>query len=616
MSGRITLAAAFAAVLVAPLVVPTYHALLMLPFMAYAVVLLGLNLLFGYTGLVSFGHALFVGLGAYAGAFLTGRFGVRSFEVMLLTAALLGALVAAPVGALCVRYVKIYFGMLTLAFGMVFYTFLLKFYRLTGGDEGMPVLRPLLLGRDLGGIPKTDYLVGPYYYYALGVLVVAGALMWRVVHSPFGLCLRTIRDNPAKAETLGISVAWYRWYAFVISAVYAAVGGALLGPPTGNVDPTLVYWTHSGNMVFMTLLGGFSSFFGPVLGAFVFIYLQDFVMSVVPYWRLIFGAMLAVIVIFAPGGLMGLFALRPAKARPASSQGTGETPTISTQPTHAGGGRADLAPTTLAPTLPATTLPARALPARTILRADNVRKLYGEFCALDGVTLSIDDGEFVSIIGPNGAGKSTLINVLTGTLRPTAGRVHFNGRDITGVGPARLARLGMARSFQLVQIFPDLTVLETLQAAVVSRLRRGTRMLGSLAHDRAIQHGALELAELFDFGDKLHVPARHLAQGDKKLLDIASAFALRPEIILLDEPTSGVSTADKTAIMETLVSASKQVGLRAIIQVEHDMDIVFGYSDRIIALHQGKVLADAPPETIRADVNLVDMVIGRGAVAR
>jgi len=306
--GRVVLGLALLALLILPLVLSPYRLLLMLPFMAYGVILLGLNLLFGYTGLVSFGHALFVGVGAYAGAFLTTRAGIRSLEVIVLAAAVLGALIAAPVGLLCVRYVKIYFGMLTLAFGMVFYTFLLKFYRLTGGDEGMQVLRPLLLGLNLDAMPKTNYLVGPYYYYCLGVLIVAAAVMWRIVHSPFGLCLRTIRDNPVKAEALGVSVTRYRWYAFVISAVFAAVGGALLGPPTGNVDPTLAYWTHSGSLVFMALLGGFASFFGPVLGAFVFIFLQDAVMSVVPYWRLVFGAILAAIVIFAPGGLMGLFA--------------------------------------------------------------------------------------------------------------------------------------------------------------------------------------------------------------------------------------------------------------------------------------------------------------------
>ena len=251
-----------------------------------------------------------------------------------------------------------------------------------------------------------------------------------------------------------------------------------------------------------------------------------------------------------------------------------------------------------------------------ILKAEGLRKLYGEFCALDGVSLAVRAGEFVSIIGPNGAGKSTLINILTGVTPPSAGTVRFKDRDVSGIGPVRLARLGMARSFQLVQIFPDLSVLETLQAAVVARLGRGTRLFASLSGDSEVQEGALEVAELFGLGEKRAVPAKHLPQGDKKLLDVASAFALRPEIILLDEPTSGVSTADKTAMMEIMVAAAKRIGIQAIIQVEHDMDIVFGYSDRIVALHQGRILADATPAEIQADQRVVDTVIGRRARAR
>ncbi len=246
-----------------------------------------------------------------------------------------------------------------------------------------------------------------------------------------------------------------------------------------------------------------------------------------------------------------------------------------------------------------------------ILEAHDITKFYGGFCALDGVSLGIKDGEFVSIIGPNGAGKSTLVNVLTGVLHPTSGRVRFKDRDVHGIGAVALARLGMARSFQLVHIFPDLTVQETLEAAVVSRLGRGTRLFASLAGDREVRGAALEVAELFGLAGRRHTLSRQLAQGDKKLLDVASAFALRPEVILLDEPTSGVSTADKTTIMETLIAASRRIGLRAIVQVEHDMDIVFGYSHRIIALHQGKVLADAAPAELRADTRLVDLVIGR-----
>jgi len=253
---------------------------------------------------------------------------------------------------------------------------------------------------------------------------------------------------------------------------------------------------------------------------------------------------------------------------------------------------------------------------RAILEASGLTKFYGPFRALDGVSVSVGSGEFVSIIGPNGAGKSTLINLLTGVSAPTSGTVRFLGRDVTGVGSVALARHGMARSFQLVQIFPNLTVLETLQAAAVSRLGRGVRPFASLARDREVRESALEVAELFGLADKRAFPARQLPQGDKKLLDVASAFALRPKVILLDEPTSGVSTADKRAIMEILVTASRRVGIEAVIQVEHDMDIVFGYSDRIIALHQGRVLADASPREIEANAEVVDAVIGRWAAGR
>jgi branched-chain amino acid transport system ATP-binding protein len=250
-----------------------------------------------------------------------------------------------------------------------------------------------------------------------------------------------------------------------------------------------------------------------------------------------------------------------------------------------------------------------------ILEARDVTHFYGDFCALDRVSLAIEPGQCVSIIGPNGAGKSTLVNVLTGLVSPSAGTVRFQGRDIRGLGPVRLARLGLARSFQLVQIFPALTVLETLQAAVLSRLGRGRRLLGSLAGETGVRRDAEHVAELFGLHDKLHAPSRILAQGDKKLLDVAAAFALRPHAILLDEPTSGVSTRAKTAVMQMLVRAARGVGVQAILLVEHDMDIVFGYSDRIVALQQGRTLADTTPAGLRADEAVLAAVVGRPPTA-
>jgi branched-chain amino acid transport system permease protein len=310
-SSRVAVAAAVALLLAYPWIASPYYATHMVRFFAYAVIVLGLNLLFGYTGLLSFGHSLFVGVGGYTAAVLTSQLGVRSMEAVLLLAALASALVATPVGVFCVRYARIYFAMLTLAFAMLFHSFLLKFYHLTGGDEGMRVVRPALLGVDLAGAPQIAFLGQHYYYYAAAVCLLGLLVMGRIVGSPFGLGLRAIRENPEKAAALGVDVGRYRWAAFVVSAVYAGVGGALLGPITGQVDPGLAYWIHSGNLVFMTLLGGFTHFLGPVVGAFVFIHLQDQVMSLIPYWRLVFGVILAALVIFVPGGLMSLPAIRP-----------------------------------------------------------------------------------------------------------------------------------------------------------------------------------------------------------------------------------------------------------------------------------------------------------------
>jgi branched-chain amino acid transport system permease protein len=301
------LAGAMLAVVLVPFLGRDYYATLMLPFFGYGIALLGLNLLFGYTGLLSFGHALFVALGAYVAAFFTTRLGILHLELILLASTLTALVVAIPTGLLCVRYVKIYFGMLTLAFGMLFYSFLYKFYHLTGGDEGMRVLRPKLLGQSFESLDKVPFLIGPYYYYSLALLMVAVFVMWRIVRSPFGLCLRSIRENPSKAEYLGVSVRRYSFLAFLIAGLFGAVGGTLLTIPTGLADPLLAYWTHSGNLVFMMLLGGFANFLGPLLGAFVFIFLQDQVMSLTEYWRFVFGAILAIVVIFFPRGLMGLF---------------------------------------------------------------------------------------------------------------------------------------------------------------------------------------------------------------------------------------------------------------------------------------------------------------------
>jgi len=289
-----------------PLIAPPYYVSLMVPFFGYAIALLGFNLLFGYTGLLSFGHAMFLGFGAYGAAIVAGVFGIKSFEAVIVVVALASMLAALPIGYLCVRYTGIFFGMLTLAFGMLFHSFLFKFYHLTGGDSGMRVPRMNILGLEFAKYNKIELLSGPFYYYCLALLVLAGLLMWRLVHSPFGLHLKAIRDNARKAEYLGVHVHRFRLAAFVISAGFGAVGGAILGFRVGLADPELVYWTQSGQLVFMAVLGGFSNFFGPIIGALTYTLLQDQLQSLTQYWRFFLGAILALIVIGFPSGIAGL----------------------------------------------------------------------------------------------------------------------------------------------------------------------------------------------------------------------------------------------------------------------------------------------------------------------
>jgi branched-chain amino acid transport system ATP-binding protein len=241
-----------------------------------------------------------------------------------------------------------------------------------------------------------------------------------------------------------------------------------------------------------------------------------------------------------------------------------------------------------------------------LLETRGVSKAFGEFRALEDVSIAVAPDELVSVIGPNGAGKTTLVNLLTGLLEPTAGEVLFRGKSIAGIGPVKLAEQGLARSFQLIAIFPQLTVEETIATALISRQSKRWHLFSRLAADATIRTRAREVARIFGLDRRLGAAAAALSQGEKKLLDVASAFALDPEVILLDEPTG-----DKHEIMGILIAAGRKAGVKAIVLVEHDMDLVAAYSSRIVALSGGKVLADLPPDRFFADAALVDAVVGR-----
>ncbi|MGQ0664587.1 MAG: branched-chain amino acid ABC transporter permease [Pseudomonadota bacterium] len=306
---RRVLAAAAAVALVLfllPVVGTPYQVSLLSYGLIFAIAALGFNLLLGYTGLLSFGHSAYFGAGAYAVAFIVKYMKISSMEVFIVGGVLASALVAALFGFLCVRYTRIFFSILTLALSQVLWSLAFKFFWITGGTDGLRVPTPTLLGVPIGaGQDKMAFLAHRYYYYVLVVFLVCVGVMWVIVHSPFGKALQAIRDNETRAEFVGIQVRYYRWVAFVISGMYTGLAGALWVPLNGLTTPDILHWTFSGKIVFFTVLGGFQTFFGPIIGAVAYNYLETYAVGYTVYWQLVLGVVLVTLVLALPGGIAG-----------------------------------------------------------------------------------------------------------------------------------------------------------------------------------------------------------------------------------------------------------------------------------------------------------------------
>jgi branched-chain amino acid transport system permease protein len=298
------------ALVILPFVVPPYQTVLLSYGLVFAIAALGFNLLLGYTGLLSFGHSAYFGAGAYAVAFVVKYLKIDSMEVLLLAGILGSAFVAALFGLLCVRYTKIFFGILTLALSQVLWSLAFKFFWVTGGSDGLRVPTPTLLAGTVkigatAGQDKLDFLSHRYYFYVLAIFVICVVLMWVIVHSPFGKALQAVRDNETRAEFVGVQVWHYRWVAFLISGVYTGLAGALWVPLNGLTTPEILHWTFSGKIVFFTVLGGFQTFFGPIVGAVIYNYLETYAVGHTVYWQMVLGIVLVVLVLALPAGIVG-----------------------------------------------------------------------------------------------------------------------------------------------------------------------------------------------------------------------------------------------------------------------------------------------------------------------
>jgi branched-chain amino acid transport system ATP-binding protein len=244
-----------------------------------------------------------------------------------------------------------------------------------------------------------------------------------------------------------------------------------------------------------------------------------------------------------------------------------------------------------------------------LLRTANLRKQFGETRACDGLNFVVSKGEFLSLVGSNGAGKTTLVNLISGHLQPDSGQILLEDRDITFATVTDRIRAGIARSFQIVNLFDGLSVFDNVAMAIFAREGKAVKMVALADHDREVRREALEVLGEFGLTSKTATPAGSLAQGERKLLDVAVAYALRPRLLFLDEPTSGVSTHEKAQIMDT-VSSVVRGGMVTAVIVEHDMDVVFRYSDRIVMMHEGSFLADGTPQEIRANKDVASILLG------
>ncbi|GIW47492.1 MAG: ABC transporter ATP-binding protein [Deltaproteobacteria bacterium] len=244
-----------------------------------------------------------------------------------------------------------------------------------------------------------------------------------------------------------------------------------------------------------------------------------------------------------------------------------------------------------------------------ILSVEKLEKQFGSLKAIDGVSFGIREREIVSLIGSNGAGKTTLVNLISGYLKPTAGRIFFDGKDITYASPFKRVKLGIGRSFQIVHLFEEAAVLENVRTPLFARYGRIKSILWPADSYVDITREAIGILKLFNLYDKKDSPAKELSEGEKKILDVAMAFALKPRLLLLDEPTSGVATHDKFNVMNTIVSAIRKEGISALI-IEHDMDIVSNYSDNVLVIHEGRIMAEGKPEDIMQNKEVRETILG------
>jgi ABC-type branched-subunit amino acid transport system ATPase component/ABC-type branched-subunit amino acid transport system permease subunit len=540
--------------------------------------------------MVSFGHAAFYGVGAFTVALITTRMHGDAL-IGLALAPLIGAVFGLLAGAFCLRAVHLYFSLLTLAVSQLLYVAAFEADTITGGDNG------------IHGIPIPDFLNDPtrVYYFVLAVVAAGAALLYVITRSPFGSALNAIRENRQRAAFIGLRVRAYELAAFTIASSLAAVAGALYAVYDQQAFPGLMFWTESGIPILMVLIGGSGIFLGPALGAIFYTFLAAKVQSSTIYWDLIIGTVLLFIVLALPGGLASV----PDRIRALVTRGRVmqedrveeiSVAPLDFPPLSAGEGREGAERVTGS--------------NGHLLVVRGLSKHFMGLRAVDGVDLDVTTGKVHAIIGPNGAGKSTLFNLVSGRIRPDSGSVRFDGADVTGAPPNRLAHIGMGRGFQTTAVFPRLTVEENLRLALMGIHGDTRRPFGSAR--RLYREEVGETMASVGLAERADTPARELSHGHQRALELGMSLALGARLLLLDEPTAGMSPFETRRTLELLqrVIESRDVTL---LITEHDMEVVFGIAETVTVMAEGKVLTEGSPAEVRRHPDVIRVYLGTQA---
>jgi ABC-type branched-subunit amino acid transport system ATPase component/ABC-type branched-subunit amino acid transport system permease subunit len=554
----------------------------------FAMAGLGFNLLLGYTGLVSFGHGAFFGLAAYGAALLQIHVTQGGGAVSVLFGTAFAALCGLIIGFLILRRRGVYFSLLTLAFTAMIFYIVYRWTGFTGGENGLGgIRRGALLGIDL------DNQTAFYIAVSLLVLLIA-QLMWRIVNSPFGRVLVAIRENEQRARFAGFPVQRYKLIAFVVSAAVVGLAGSLFGLLKYFISADLVHVTFSGEILAMSVIGGQGHFLGPTLGSVFFILFRELLSGYTAGWQLWFGLLFMGFVLFSPGGLMqlGERILAPLRRRreEAAAMAARVTPS----------------PAAEMPAFLRREAPRRSGPA---IEVRDVSKRFGAFVAVDRVSIGLPPRGLYALIGPNGAGKTTLFNVLTGLFPPDGGAIMYAGRNVAGLPADALAALGIARSFQITNIFKAISVRENLRLAVQARDPGRfslLRMADSLARVNTETDALMQFLGLEGLDE---VRADRLSYGGQRLLEIGLALALRPRVLMLDEPLVGLAPAERERIVGLIRRLSEHM---SVLVIEHDIDRVFAFAEHITVMHNGAVLADGKPDAVRGHAQVQSAYLGTG----